>query len=70
MYPSAYLEWWHLLAMWHGVYTADLISYANQDDQDFDEPELWDADPDLALEIADWLDVESMLALGGCLDAP
>ena len=60
---------WHLLAQWHGPHTADLVSYANQDEQDFDEPALWDTDPDLTLEIADWLDVESLLVLGGCLDA-
>ena len=61
---------WHLLARWHGPHTADLVSYANADDQDFDEPDLWEYDQGLALEIADWLDVESLLVLGGCLDAP
>ncbi len=58
-----------MLAIWNGFVTADLVSLANNcGDQDFDEPALWDADPDLALEISDMLDVESMLALGGCLD--
>ena len=70
MYQFTYLKWWHLLASWYGHYTADLVSYANEDDQDFDEPTLWETDPDLALEISDWLDVESLLVLGGCLDAP
>ncbi len=63
-------NWWRVLASWHGPHTADLMSYANADDQDWDEPATWDADPDLALEISDWLDVDSLLVLGGCLDAP
>lgn len=60
----------YALADWHGWATADSVSMANLYDRDFDEPTLWDADPDLALEISDMLDVESLLALGGCLDAP
>lgn len=59
------------LADWHGWKTADLISEANnRGDIDFNEPALWDFDPNLALDISDMLDVESLLALGGCLDAP
>lgn len=60
------LSLWHDLARWHGLDTVDLLSLA--DNQDFDESPLWDANPDLALEISDMLDVESLLALGGCLD--
>jgi hypothetical protein len=61
---------WRILAKWHGMDTADLVSLANnRGDLDFDEPALWDADPDLALEISDMLDLENMLELGGCLDA-
>ena len=57
------------LAQWHGMNTADLVSTANnRGDSELDEPDLWDADPDLALLAADLIDVESLLAIGGCLD--
>jgi hypothetical protein len=61
-----------MLAAWHGSYITNLVSETNEladSDQDFDEPALWDYDPDLALDVGDMLDVESLLALGGCLDA-
>jgi len=63
-------SYWYFLALWHGLNTADLVSMANAFGQVWDEPATWDADPDLALEISDWLDVDSLLVLGGCLDAP
>ncbi len=63
-------DWWWVLARWHGPHIADLVTYANSEGQDWDEPALWLTDPDLTLEISDWLDVESLLVLGGCLDAP
>ena len=60
-----------MFAYWHGVYIANLVSEANDmadGDRDFDEPALWARDPDFALDVCDWLDVEAMLMLGGCLD--
>ena len=62
-------ELWLALAKWHGADIADLIAKANnRGDIDFDEPALWDSDPDLALIVSDLLDVESMLIFSGCLD--
>lgn len=58
------------LSDWFGWETADLVSIANNRCLDqLNEPALWSDDPDLALEIADWLDADSLLELGGCLDA-
>ena len=63
-------ELWLALARWYGADIADLISRVNNDGNiDFDEPALWDSDPDLALVISDLFDVESMLVLSGCLDS-
>ncbi len=66
-------DWLQMLARWHGFDTVDLMSEANNlanGDWDFDEPALWEQDPDLALDVDDWIDMESLLVLGGCLDAP
>lgn len=68
---------WLELAGWYGPDTTDLIAKTNYllslaeigGDQGFDEPALWDIDPDLALVISDLIDAESLLDLGGCLDA-
>ena len=63
-------ELWLALARWHGTDIADLISRINNcGDIDFDEPALWDSDPDLALIVSDLFDVEGMLVFSGCLDA-
>jgi hypothetical protein len=61
---------WLALARWHGGDIADLIAKANNNSGyiDFDEPALWDSDPDLALVVSDLFDVEGMLVLSGCLD--
>lgn len=56
------------LAYWHGWQTADLI-YAANEASDLGYMDLWRADPDFALIVGDWLDVESLLDLGGCLDS-
>ena len=61
---------WLALARWHSPDTADLVSNANNSgDGDFAEPDLWESDPDLAMIVSDLLDVESLLDLGGCVDA-
>ena len=61
---------WLALARWHGADIADLIAKANNSGYiDFDEPALWDSDPDLALIVSDLFDVEGMLVLSGCLDS-
>jgi hypothetical protein len=61
---------WLALARWHGPDTADLVSKANNGgDSYFAEPDLWESDPDLAMIVSDLLDVESLLDLGGCVNA-
>jgi hypothetical protein len=65
-------DWLQMFAAWHGFYLVNLVSEVNDiadGERDFDEPALWARDPDFALDVCDWIDVESLLALGGCLDA-